>query len=140
MFLFLNLEYILLYMPEFLLQVYCMVAHPLQPHLVATGTNIGVIISEFDPRSLPAVAPLPTPPGSREHSAVYIVERELKLLNFQLSSIANPSLGNNGSISETGRFRGDSSEPLHVKQIKRHISTPVPHDSYSVLSVSSSGK
>lgn len=117
-----------------------MVAHPLQPHLVATGTNIGVIISEFDPRSLPAVAPLPTPPGSREHSAVYIVERELKLLNFQLSSIANPSLGNNGSISETGRFRGDSSEPLHVKQIKRHISTPVPHDSYSVLSVSSSGK
>ncbi|KAK1591349.1 hypothetical protein Q3G72_006274 [Acer saccharum] len=126
--------------PSKKLRVYCMVAHPLQPHLVATGTNIGVILSEFDTRSLPAVAPLPTPSESREHSAVYVIERELKLLNFQLSSAANPSLGNNGSLSETGRLKGDSSEPLHVKQIKKHISTPVPHDSYSVLSVSSSGK
>lgn len=126
--------------PNKKLRVYCMVAHPLQPHLVATGTNIGVIVSEFDARSLPAVAALPTPVGSREHSAVYVVERELKLLNFQLSSTANPSLGSNGSLSETGRFRGDSLEPLHVKQIKKHISTPVPHDSYSVLSISSSGK
>ncbi|KAI9194407.1 hypothetical protein LWI28_005670 [Acer negundo] len=126
--------------PSKKLRVYCMVAHPLQPHLVATGTNIGVILSEFDARSLPAVAPLPTPSESREHSAIYVIERELKLLNFQLSSAANPSLGNNGSLSETGRLKGDSSEPLHVKQIKKHISTPVPHDSYSVLSVSSSGK
>lgn len=117
-----------------------MVAHPLQPHLVATGTNIGVILSEFDPRSLPAVAALPTLPGSREHSAVYIVDRELKLLNFQLSNVANPSLGTTGSISEMGRSRNDALEPLHVKQMKKHISTPVPHDSYSVLSVSSSGK
>eukprot|EP00268_Persea_americana_P019253 TRINITY_DN19865_c0_g1_i2.p1 TRINITY_DN19865_c0_g1~~TRINITY_DN19865_c0_g1_i2.p1 ORF type:complete len:1082 (+),score=253.73 TRINITY_DN19865_c0_g1_i2:160-3405(+) len=122
------------------LRVFCMVAHPLQPHLVATGTNIGVILSEFDPRSLPAVAALPTLPGSREHSAVYIVDRELKLLNFQLSNVANPSLGTTGSISETGRSRNDTLEPLHVKQMKKHISTPVPHDSYSVLSVSSSGK
>lgn len=128
--------------PSKKLRVYCMAAHPLQPHLVATGTNIGVIVSEFDSRSLPAVAPLPTPQGSREHSAVYVVERELKLLNFQLSSTANPnpSLGSNGSLSETGRLRSDSVEPLQVKQIKKHISTPVPHDSYSVLSVSSSGK
>lgn len=117
-----------------------MVAHPLQPHLVATGTNIGVIVCEFDSRSLPAIAPLPTPSGSREHAAVYVVEKELKLLNFQLSHTANPSLGNNSSISETGRFKGDSFEPLPVKQVKKHISTPVPHDSYSVLSVSSSGK
>lgn len=123
-----------------LLQVYCMVAHPLQPHLVATGTNIGVIVSEFDARSIPAVAPIPTPTGNREHSAIYVVERELKLLNFQLSNTANPSLGSNGSLSETGKYRGDSAEPLHVKQMKKHISTPVPHDSYSVLSVSSSGK
>ncbi|KAL7205594.1 hypothetical protein ACSBR2_018515 [Camellia fascicularis] len=122
------------------LRVYCMVAHPLQPHLVATGSNVGIIVSEFDAKSLPAVAPLPTPPGNREHSAVYVVERELKLLHFQLSNIANPSLGSNGSLSETGRFKGDSIEQLHVKQIKKHISTSVPHDSYSVLSVSSSGK
>ncbi|OVA10910.1 WD40 repeat [Macleaya cordata] len=122
------------------LRVYCMVAHPLQPHLVATGTNIGVILSEFDARSLPAVASLPTPLGSREHSAVYVVGRELKLLNFQLSNTANPSLGSTGSLSETGRSRADSLEQLHVKQMKKHISTPVPHDSYSVLSVSSSGK
>ncbi|EXB61168.1 Copia protein [Morus notabilis] len=126
--------------PNKKIRVYCMTAHPLQPHLVATGSNIGVIISEFDPRSLPAVAALPTPSGSREHSAVYVVERELKLLNFQLSQTANPSLGNNGPLSETGRIRGDSPEQLQVKQIKKHISTPVPHDSYSVLSVSSSGK
>ncbi|XP_028086710.1 uncharacterized protein LOC114287525 [Camellia sinensis] len=122
------------------LRVFCMVAHPLQPHLVATGSNVGIIVSEFDPKSLPALAPLPTPPGSREHSAVYVVERELKLLQFQLSNTANPSLGSNGSLAETGRFKGDSFEQLHVKQIKKHISTPVPHDSYSVLSVSSSGK
>ncbi|CAO1945359.1 unnamed protein product [Urochloa humidicola] len=122
------------------LRVYCMVAHPLQPHLVATGTNIGIILSEFDPRALPAIAPLPTPTGNKEHSAVYIVERELKLLNFQLSNTANPSLGNAGVASDTGRSRNESIEQLIVKQTKKHISTPAPHDSYSVLSVSSSGK
>lgn len=116
-----------------------MVAHPLQPHLVATGTNIGVILSEFDARALPAVAPLPTPAGSREHSAVFIVERELKLLNFQLSNTANPSLGSSNMASDTGRMRADP-EQLVVKQTKKHISTPAPHESYSVLSVSSSGK
>ncbi|KAJ6742120.1 TSET COMPLEX MEMBER TSTF [Salix viminalis] len=126
--------------PNKKLRVYCMVAHPLQPHLVATGTNIGVIVSEFDARSIPAVGPIPTPTGNREHSAIYVVERELKLLNFQLSNTPNPSLGSNGSLSETGKYRGDLGEPLQVKQMKKHISTPVPHDSYSVLSVSSSGK
>ncbi|XP_076947189.1 uncharacterized protein LOC143619046 [Bidens hawaiensis] len=122
------------------LRVYSMVAHSLQPHIVATGTNIGIILSEFDPRSLPAVAPLPSIPESREHAAVYVVERELKLLQFQLNNQANPSLGSNGSLTETGRLKGEFSEQLNVKQIKKHISTPVPHDSYSVLSVSSSGK
>ena len=117
-----------------------MVAHTLQPHLVAVGTNIGVIICEFDARSLPPVAPLPTPSDSREHSAIFVIERELKLLNFQLNNSANPSLGNNSSLSETGRPKGDFFEPLPVKQGKKHISTPVPHDSHSVLSVSSSGK
>uniref|UniRef100_A0A0R0ERG4 Uncharacterized protein n=1 Tax=Glycine max TaxID=3847 RepID=A0A0R0ERG4_SOYBN len=122
------------------MEVYCMVAHTLQPHLVAVGTNIGVIICEFDARSLPPVAPLPTPSDSREHSAIFVIERELKLLNFQLNNSANPSLGNNSSLSETGRPKGDFFEPLPVKQGKKHISTPVPHDSHSVLSVSSSGK
>ncbi|XP_076951083.1 uncharacterized protein LOC143624251 [Bidens hawaiensis] len=126
--------------PHKKLRVYSMVAHPLQPHIVATGTNIGIILSEFDPRSLPAVAPLPSIPESREHAAVYVVERELKMLQFQLNNQANPSLGSNGSLTETGRLRGEFSEQLNVKQIKKHISTPVPHDSYSVLSVSSSGK
>ncbi|KAG0462661.1 hypothetical protein HPP92_021137 [Vanilla planifolia] len=122
------------------LRVYCMVAHPLQPHLVATGTNIGVILCELDARSLPAVVPLPSAPGSREHTALYIVERELKLLNFQLSNTLNPSLGATGSMPETGRSRMESTEPLVVKQTRKHINTPAPHDSYSVLSVSSSGK
>ncbi|KAF1892265.1 hypothetical protein Lal_00036627, partial [Lupinus albus] len=126
--------------PNKKLRVYCMVAHTLQPHLVATGTNIGVIICEFDPRSLPPVALLPTPSDSREHSAVFVIERELKLLNFQLNNSANPSLGNSSSFSETGRSKGDSFEPLPVKQGKKRISTHVPHDSYSVLSVSNSGK
>ncbi|KAK9128953.1 hypothetical protein Syun_017750 [Stephania yunnanensis] len=126
--------------PNKKLRVYCMVVHPLQPYLVATGTNVGVILCEFDPRALPPVAALPTPPGSREHLAVFVVERELKLLNFQLSNTANASLGSNGSLTEPGRPRAESLDPLHVKQIKKHISTPVPQDSYSVLSVSSSGK
>lgn len=131
--------------PQFLvshkkLRGYSMVAHPLQPHLVATGTNIGVFVCEFDVKSLPPVAPLPTTPGSREHSAVYVVERTLKLLQFQLSNTANPALGSNGSLNDVGRVRGETPEQLHVKQIKKHNSTPVPHDSYSVLSVSSSGK
>ncbi|XP_078429126.1 transducin/WD40 repeat-like superfamily protein [Wolffia australiana] len=126
--------------PSKKLRVYCMVAHPLQPHLVATGTNVGVILSEFDPKSLPAVAPLPTPSESKEHSAVYVVGRELKLLTFQLSNTASPGLGGGVSTLETGRGRGDFTDVLHIKQSKKHISTPAPHDSYSVLSVSSSGK
>ncbi|URD72442.1 peptidase S8 and S53, subtilisin, kexin, sedolisin [Musa troglodytarum] len=121
------------------LRVYCMVVHPLQPHLVATGTNIGVILSELDAWALPAVAALPTPPGGREHSAVYTVERELKLLNFQLTNTTNPSLGSTGTISETGKSRMET-EQLLVKQTKKHISTPAPHDSYSILSISCSGK
>jgi len=63
-------------------QVYCIVAHTLQPHLVVVRTNIGVIICEFDARSLLPVAPLPTPSDSREHSTIFVIERELKLLNF----------------------------------------------------------
>ncbi|OIT38024.1 PREDICTED: uncharacterized protein LOC109239998 [Nicotiana attenuata] len=122
------------------LKVYSMVTHPLQPHLVATGTNIGIILCEFDQKSLPPVVALPTPAGSREHTAVYVVERELKLLQFQLSNTTPPALGSNGSLSDTGRFRGEIPEQLHVKQTKKHITTPAPHDSYSVLSVSSSGK
>ncbi|KAG7556385.1 WD40 repeat [Arabidopsis suecica] len=122
------------------LRVYCMVAHPLQPHLVATGTNVGIIVSEFDPRAIPSAAPLPALPGSRENSAIYILGRELKLLNFQLSNSANPSLGNNSALSESGLSKGDPGEQLTVKQTKKQIVAPVPHDSYSVLSVSSSGK
>uniref|UniRef100_A0A0D3ERY1 Uncharacterized protein n=2 Tax=Oryza TaxID=4527 RepID=A0A0D3ERY1_9ORYZ len=72
--------------------------------------------SKFDPRALPAVAPLPTPAESKEHSAVYIVERELKLLDFQLSNTANPSLGNSGVTSEMGRSRKYSVEQLLWKE------------------------
>jgi len=115
-----------------------MVAHPLQPHLVATGTNVGIIISELDFRALPPVAALPSPAGSREHSAVFVVGRELKLLTFKLSNTANP-LGSNETLAESAKSNGDS-EPLQVNQMKKHISTSIPHDAYSVLSLSSSGK
>lgn len=117
-----------------------MVAHTLQTHLVVTGTNIGVIVCEFEARSLPSVVPLPIPTDSRENSAVYVVGRELKLLNFQLRKSENPSIGNSSSLSEEGGSKREFCEPLLIKQERKHISTPVPHDSYSVLSVSSSGK
>ncbi|KAL3613219.1 hypothetical protein CASFOL_042910 [Castilleja foliolosa] len=116
------------------LKIYSMVVHALQPHLVATGTNVGVLICEFDAKALPPIAPLPTPPESREHAAVCVVERQLKLLQFQLSNTTNPAIGSNVSL------QGNKPEQPHVKQIKKHINTPVPHDSYSVLSMSSSGK
>lgn len=125
--------------PNKKLKAYCMVVHPLQPHLVATGTSLGVILSEFDTRSLPAAAPLPTPSGSREHSVVFMAEREIKLLNFQLSNPVNPSLASSNSVSEAGRLKTDSSEALQVKQLKRRVG-PVTHDAYSCVSVSSSGK
>nr|VDD28306.1 unnamed protein product [Brassica oleracea] len=121
------------------LRVFCMVAHPLQPHLVATGTNVGIIVSEFDPRAIPSAAFLPALSGSRENSAVYILGRELKLLNFQILNTANPSLGNN-ALSESGVSKLDAGEHLTVKQTKKKSVASVPHDSYSVLSVSSSGK
>ena len=89
-----------------------MVVHSLQSHLVVTSTSLGVFPSEFDVRFVLAVAPLPTPFGSREHSIVFTAERELKLLNFQLSNPANPSLANKNSIFETRRLRIYSLEAL----------------------------
>ncbi|KAK4273344.1 hypothetical protein QN277_021766 [Acacia crassicarpa] len=119
--------------PNKKLRVYCMVAHTLQPHLVVTGTNIGVIVCEFDARSLPSVAPLPKLTDGRENSAVYVVGKELRLLNFQLSNSGS-------SLSETGKSQREFFEHLLVKLERKHIRTPLPHDSYSVLSLSSSGK
>ncbi|KAG6408640.1 hypothetical protein SASPL_131658 [Salvia splendens] len=115
------------------LRVYSMVAHSLQPHLVATGTNIGVFVCEFDAKSLPPVALLPSPPGSREHSAAYVVGRELKVLQFQLSNNPYPAPGSDSLLHER-------QEQLHVKQSKKNICTTVPHDFFSILSISSSGK
>ncbi|XP_051147314.1 uncharacterized protein LOC127262598 [Andrographis paniculata] len=120
------------------LKVYSMVAHSLQPHLVATGTNIGILICEFDAKALPPVAPLPAKPGSRENAALYLVDKELKLLQFQPSNTQNPSQGSH--MNDAGRVSSDKPEQLQVTQTKKHISTTIPQDSYSVLSVSSSGK
>lgn len=47
-----------------------MLPHPLQPHLVVTGTNVGVVITSFDASAVPpaltlphnAVLPAPQPP------------------------------------------------------------------------------
>ena len=80
-------------------------------YLIDNGTTIVIIASEFDVRSFPTITALLRLVGSLEHYIVYVVQKELKLLNFQLSSITNPSLGSNGSLFETGRFRGDSLEP-----------------------------
>lgn len=88
-----------------------MAVHPLQPHLVASGTNFGVILSEFDARALPAAVPLMTPPGSKEHSVAYASEKEVKLLTFQLAAPANPTVSNTGVLIElNGRPRNETSE------------------------------
>ena len=88
---------------------------------IDNGTNIVVIVSEFDVRSFPTITALLRLVGSLEHYIVYVDQKELKLLNFQLSSTTNPSLGSNGSLSKTGRFRGDSLEPLLDKNYLTRI-------------------
>ncbi|KAL2642182.1 hypothetical protein R1flu_009769 [Riccia fluitans] len=122
------------------LKAYCLSVHPLQPHLVATGTNMGVILCEFDAKAVPAVVALPSSPGSKEHRVVCKIERELRLLTFQLSSHINPAVINAG---DTGaRFRTDSpveAPQLIVKQTRSRVG-PVSSDSAAVLSTSYSGK
>ncbi|KAL3678157.1 hypothetical protein R1sor_021113 [Riccia sorocarpa] len=122
------------------LKAYCLSVHPLQPHLVATGTNMGVILCEFDAKAVPAVVALPSSPGSKEHRVVCKIERELRLLTFQLSSHINPAVINAG---DTGaRFRTDSpvdAQQLIVKQTRSRVG-PVSSDSAAVLSTSHSGK
>lgn len=127
--------------PNKKLKCYCMAVHPLQPHLVATGTSLGVILSEFDAKALPAAVALPTPPGSKEHTAAIIVEKEIRLLSFQLSTPLNSRLGSTGSVADTMRPRLEPTEAsqLQVKQIKKRVAS-VLHDVYSVVSVSKSGK
>ncbi|XP_024377308.1 uncharacterized protein [Physcomitrium patens] len=124
------------------LKAYCMGVHPLQPHLVASGTNFGVILSEFDPRALPAAVSLITPPGSKEHSVAFAVEKEIRLLTFQLAAPTNPTVSNTGVLIElNGRPRNETPEapPMQVKQSRKRV-TSASHDSYSVLSTSYSGK
>lgn len=123
------------------LKCYCMAVHPLQPHLVATGTNLGVILSEFDAKAPPAAVVLPTPSGSKEHTAAFVVEKEIRLLSFQLSTPFNIGVGSSGSVADTIHPRHELSESLHlqVKQTKKHVAN-VLYDVYSCLSVSKSGK
>ncbi|CAM6114633.1 unnamed protein product [Calypogeia fissa] len=122
------------------LKTYCLAVHPLQPHLVAAGTNFGVILCEFDAKAVPAVVSLPTPVGSKEHRVICNVERELRLLTFQLSSHINPTVINAG---DTGaRFRAESpteAPSLLVKQTRSRVG-PVANDSAAVLATSHSGK
>ncbi|KAK8649380.1 hypothetical protein V6N13_130109 [Hibiscus sabdariffa] len=113
------------------LRVYCMVAHPLKPHLVAIGTNGGIIVSEFDSGSLILVTPLLMSGESRDDSAIRIPEDELRLLNLHLSNTTEPS---------HGKLYGDSFEPLCVTHTKKSINAPISLYAYSVLSVSSSRK
>lgn len=122
------------------LKCYCMAVHPLLPHLVATGTNVGVILSEFDPKAIPAAVALPTPSGSKEHTAAFVVEKEIRLLSFQLSTPFNLTAGSSGSVTDSMRPRQESLEAsLQVKQTKKPVGS-VPYDVYSSLSVSKSGK
>jgi hypothetical protein len=114
--------------------------HPLQPHLVAAGTNFGVILCEFDAKSIPAVVPLPTPVGSKAHRVMCNIERELRMLTFQLSSHTNPTVL---SAGDTGaRIRADlavETPSLLVKQTRSRVG-PVANDSAATLATSHSGK
>jgi hypothetical protein len=101
-----------------LLQAYCMAVHPLQPHLVASGTNLGVILSEFDVKALPAAVPLPSAPGSKEHTVAFAVNSEIRLLSFQLAAPINPTISNTGVLIElTGRPRSDAPESSSQLQV-----------------------
>ena len=119
-----------------------MTVHPLQPHLVATGTNYGVILSEFDAKALPPAVALPTPSLSKEHTAVFLVDKEIRLLSFQLSTPLNLNATNTGSVVDAARPRHESAEASHlqVKQTKRHVANVPYDDVYACLSVSKSGK
>ncbi|KAH7286232.1 hypothetical protein KP509_33G065100 [Ceratopteris richardii] len=126
--------------PNKKLKCYCLGVHPLQPHLVATGTSVGVILNEFDPKAVPAAVALPAAHGSKEHIAAFVVEKELRLLSFQLSTPFNATVGSTNMIADTARPRQESHETfIHVKQTKKHVAS-IPHDAHSLLSVSKSGK
>lgn len=103
-------------------QAYCMAVHPLQPHLVASGTNFGVILSEFDARALPAAVSLVTPAGSKEHSVVFSSERELRLLTFQLAAPTNPTVSNTGVLIElNGRPRNETPETPQMQVVLQKL-------------------
>lgn len=105
-------------------QAYCMAVHPLQPHLVASGTNFGVILSEFDARALPAAVSLVTPAGSKEHSVVFSSERELRLLTFQLAAPTNPTVSNTGVLIElNGRPRNETPETPQMQVVLQNCSS-----------------
>ncbi|KAL4284643.1 hypothetical protein GQ457_16G015060 [Hibiscus cannabinus] len=114
-----------------ILRVYCMVAHPLKPHLVATEINVRIIFSEFDSRSLIHITPLLMSVESGDHYAICILQDELRLLNLDLSNTTDPS---------HGKLYGDSFEPLCVTRTKKWVNAPVSHDAYSIMSVSNSRK
>eukprot|EP00897_Mesotaenium_endlicherianum_P007156 jgi/Mesen1/6469/ME000033S05753 len=134
------------------LKVYCMTSHPLQPHLVVVGTNMGVILTEFDPTALPSAAPLPSPMGSREHSAVFSSQRGLHLLSFQVAVPGPPVPGqtapSNGAVANVqqpvrggARGRADSAD-TSMPQVRqwRDAMAGSEYDSYATLSVSHSGR
>lgn len=88
-----------------------MAVHPLQPHLVASGTNFGVILTEFDAKALPAAVSLPTPPGSKEHTVAYASEKEIRLLSFHLAAPTNPTVSSAGVLIElNNRPRNETPE------------------------------
>ncbi|RID43718.1 hypothetical protein BRARA_I00563 [Brassica rapa] len=86
------------------LRVFCMVAHPLQPHLVATGTNVGIIVSEFDPRAIPSAAFLPALSGSRDNSA-----------SMPLSGFGNSNVSSFSSYDDGSSQRSTESAPLNYQ-------------------------
>eukprot|EP00271_Cylindrocystis_brebissonii_P014334 TRINITY_DN35657_c0_g1_i1.p1 TRINITY_DN35657_c0_g1~~TRINITY_DN35657_c0_g1_i1.p1 ORF type:complete len:1559 (+),score=320.88 TRINITY_DN35657_c0_g1_i1:569-5245(+) len=144
--------------PQFLagkkLKMYCMAVHPLQPHLIAFGTNMGAVLATYAPTCIPPAVALPATPGEREQTVVCQSSKSLFALSFQVATqslVASSSIGHGSERvaaglasveGGVGRNRMDTSEASSPQvQQKRNRLTSTPVDTgFAQLGVSKSGK
>ena len=98
------------------------VIYEISVHVTTSGTNFGVILSQFDSRALPYVVSSVTPAGSKEHFVVFSSERERWLLTFQLMTPANPIVSNTGVLIElNGRPRNETPDPSEIQVVLQKL-------------------
>lgn len=141
------------------LKMYCMVVHPLQPHLLAVGTNMGVIMAQFAPKCIPPAVALPPPPGSREQFVICASNKSLYAVSFQVAGPGGPIIASGGpppgasegphsgehpagllnlSANKGRPDSADSSAP-QVRQSKVRVGS-TENSGYVQLAISKSGK